>query len=147
MAVTDHVPLQTLSQDAVPQVPFFHSSCTTVCPLLFSFSSPLPLFFILSARNAMPPAAVLHYPPFPLIPVATMSPTPPSPPLPVSTPPHMPTTATTFATLSPRTLMPLCPCLTPFLPSFFTLVSPCLCLAVLSVPPIPTSLLLLHNVH
>ena len=39
---------------------FFPHHCA---PLLFSFSSPLPPFFIPSVRHATPPAAVLRHPP------------------------------------------------------------------------------------
>ncbi len=55
------MPLWTLSQDTVPQAPFFHSSHTTMCPLLFSFLSHLPLFFISSACHATPPTTILRH--------------------------------------------------------------------------------------
>jgi hypothetical protein len=54
---TDHVPLRTLSQEAVI-LP------ASRAPFLFSFSSPLPLFFIPSVRHATPPTAALRHPPF-----------------------------------------------------------------------------------
>jgi len=106
---TDHMPLRTLSQDAVPQAPFLlHSSHITVHPCHFCF--PSPSSFPYSERlqcnatccHLMPPTAVQRHPPFPLIPTATMLPMPLLPLLLVSMPPHTPTTAAAFATLSPR---------------------------------------------
>jgi len=53
---TDHMPLPTLSQEAVPQVLFLHSSHITVHP--YSFHSHLPFLFSLfqvSATQCHPP--------------------------------------------------------------------------------------------
>jgi hypothetical protein len=57
---TDHVPLPTLSQEADSSA-FSFISPAPLCTLILLFSSPLPLFFIPSAHNEMPPAAVLRH--------------------------------------------------------------------------------------
>jgi hypothetical protein len=56
---TDHVPLSTLSQEAVPQVLFLHSSRITMCP--YSFCSHLPFLFSLFRASATPHHPLLSY--------------------------------------------------------------------------------------
>jgi hypothetical protein len=127
---TDHVPLPTLSQEAVTQAPFLHSSCTIMHLILFRFC--LPSFFPYSKHPTCNATHHRHMPPaLPLIPLTTISRTPPSPPLPASMPPQTLKTTAAF-TLLPRTSTPM-PHISPFFP--FAFISPCLCLAVLSVPP------------
>ena len=115
---TDHVPLPTLSQEAVTQRVFFilpASPCALtlfifVSSSSFSYSERLPR--IATRRHPTPPA-------FPLTPIATTSPAPPSPSLPASTPPqHAPNRhpLTPFCSTPPHPCIPFAP---PFvLPSF-----------------------------
>jgi hypothetical protein len=134
---TDHVPHYTLSQEAVTQrfLSFFPHHCA---PLLFSLSFPLHLFLIPSAHHATPPAVVQNHP---HIPSTTTLPSPPPPPLPARTPPNVPNRRHIrhpFAVLYHTPSLSF---------TIATFVSPCLRLAALSAPPIPTSPPLPRNAH
>ena len=128
---TDHMPLPTLSQEAVTQhfsfiLPTLPCALTLFI-LVSSFSFPYSKHLPCNATycRPMPPA-------FPPIPIATVLPAPPLPLLPASTPPHMLQTAATFDTFLPYTSTPMHHIHSSFL---FAFILPHLHVAALLAPP------------
>jgi hypothetical protein len=134
---TDHVPLPTLSQEAVTQRFSFILPASPCALTLFVFvsSSSFPY------PERPPRNATRRRPTPPAIPIATMLPSSPPPPLPARTPPNVPNRR---RIRHPFAVLYHTPSLSFTVVAF---VSPRLRFAALSAPPIPTSPSLLRNAH